>query len=70
MTTDCWRVEVKTTNGSQDTVQFVSGEYGKCIKGILYVTTQDPKNIHNVLGDKIITMERIGIGYHMMEARP
>jgi len=59
---------VRTSNAVGNTVQFADGKLWKCAEGKLYVTTTDPRHIYNAIGvDRVLSVEEIGVGYHMMD---
>ena len=65
-------VEVKTTNSSKNTTRANwnssdgNSEYYDCENGIIYVVTDDPKKIYDMLSkDTIIKIEDIGVGYSL-----
>jgi hypothetical protein len=65
----CYRIEVKCTNGARNTVMIndpLAG-YAPCEDGALYVVTDDPRQIHDWLGDRLVAMTKLGVGYYPIE---
>ena len=56
-------VEVKTTNALKDAFCDTDDHYHNCDYGKIIVVTDDPKLIIDWLGDGLIAMERLQLGY-------
>lgn len=69
--TYCYRVKVVTTNAVGNAVEFANGALMACDERTIYVTTQNPEDIYTSVGsERIVSVERIGIGYHIMRPTP
>lgn len=64
----CFKVAVETTNALRDTYCVSSGRipsmgiYFDCRDGVVYVVAENMGQIHRVLGDVVISCERLGYG--------
>lgn len=63
-----FQVKVKSSDALGDRFRVCKetekwGEYHDCKDNICYVTTNRPGRLWDVLGDSVISVEEIGIGY-------
>ena len=60
-----YKVTVETTNAlGNTTCNRDTDKYSDCIRGVLYVVTDNPEKIYSTFGkDQVMCIEFIGMGY-------
>ncbi len=60
----CYKVKVETINILQDTFWVeIDDKYYNCENGIIYIVTDDPREIYRKFNGVVKSVEDIGVGY-------